>query len=289
MRGWAWGSSERKAVNMPGIEKGKVCIFGPGGSVGAVSVPVLARHYTLRLVDRAPIEQVVARQRNPIYPSWKSAPEPPHEWLQADITDYEQVERAMTGCDAVINLTVNRELPELAFRVNAVGVYNIMKAAAKLRPQRVIQTGVIMCWGYNHEGDIRYDFRVPDDITLHPGSQLYPLTKQLGLELATVFARRHGLDVLTLLFHRLRPHDALDGRDDDVVIPYSTAWDDLGDALTCALRAPTMPRPNEVFFICARMPMGKHDPDKAERLLGWKPKHNFEQFYTRPDTLGGKP
>jgi nucleoside-diphosphate-sugar epimerase len=267
---------------MPGIHSGKVCIFGPGGSVAAVSAPVLAQRFPLLPADREPIEAVIARQRDPIYPSWKSAPLPPHEWVEVDITDYDQVERAMTGCDAVINLSVNRTEPSQAFRVNAVGVYNIMKAAVKLRPQRIVQTGVIMVWGYGHEGDLRYDVRVPEDMPLHPGSQLYALSKQLGLEIATIFSMQHKLDVLTMVFHRLRPHDALDNRDDNVVIPYSTAWDDLGDALMCALRAPTMPRPNEVFHICARMPMGKYAPDKAERLLGWRPKHNFERFYTRP-------
>ena len=267
---------------MPGIEHGKICVFGAGGSVGAVSFPVLKQRYTVRLVDRDPIEAVIARKRNPIVPAWHDAPEPPHEWVQADLTDYEQVERAMTGCDAVVNLSVNRAVPEQAFRVNAVGVYNIMKAAAKLRPQRVVQTGVIMVWGYGHEGDLRYDYRVPEDMPLHPGSQLYGLSKQLGLETVTIFSMQHKIDALTIVFHRLRPHDALDDRDDNIVIPYSSAWDDLGGALECALRAPTMPRPNEVFHICARMPMGKYAPDKAERLLGWKPKHNFERFYHQP-------
>ena len=53
---------------MPGIEHGKVCVFGAGGSVGAISFPVLKQRYTVRLVDRDPIEAVVARKRNPIVP-----------------------------------------------------------------------------------------------------------------------------------------------------------------------------------------------------------------------------
>ena len=49
---------------MPGIEHGKVCVFGPGGSVGAISYPVLKQRYTLRLIDRDPIDAVVARRAN---------------------------------------------------------------------------------------------------------------------------------------------------------------------------------------------------------------------------------
>jgi len=272
---------------MPCIREGTVCIFGAGGPMGAAIAPVLAEHYTLRLADVAGLDEVLARPRGegpPFgWPRWSAPPEPPHEWRQADITDAAQVERTIEGCDAVINLSVNRDRPEQAFRVNAGGVFHILKAAATLRPKRIIQTGVIVVTGYGHDGDFRGDFRIPDDIPLHPGSNLYPLTKQLGLELATVFADRCGLDVMTFLFHRLRPHDRCDGRDDDVVIPYSTAWDDLGDAFLCGLRAPTAPRPNEVFFICGRIPTGKFAPDKAERLLSWRPRHSFERFYGLPD------
>jgi hypothetical protein len=28
--------------------------------------------------------------------------------------------------------------------------------------------------------------------------------------------------------------------------------------------------------------VGKYSPDKAERLLGWKPKHGFKDFYVQP-------
>jgi nucleoside-diphosphate-sugar epimerase len=267
---------------MSGLDSGAVAIFGAAGPVGAAIAEALAPHYTLRLIDLSPLEEVLGRyDADSRWPQWRQAPPEPHTWLQADVTDPEQVRQAMAGTDAVINLTVHRSQPERAFRVNSVGTYNLLRAAAEIRPKRLIQTGMLLAWGYGYEGDMRYDFRIPEDMPLHPGSQLYGLSKQLGHEMATVFARREGLDILTILFHRLRPHDAFDGRDADVVIPYSTAFDDLGPAMLCALRAETMPRPNEVFWICSEMPMGKFSPDKARRLLGWSPKHNFEDFYRR--------
>jgi nucleoside-diphosphate-sugar epimerase len=282
----SWALSEKEGIEMPPVLEGKVCVFGAGGPVGAISASLLSERYTMRFVDLAPIEQFLAKPHNPLWPGWSKAPEPPHEWVQADITDYAQVENALRGCDAVINLTVNRSKPELAFRVNAIGAYNIAKAAHKLGMKRFLQTGVIVVTGYGFDGDMRYDSRVPDDIPLHPGSNLYPLTKMLGHSLVDAWAERTGLDVITYVFHRLRPHDLLDNRDDNAVIPYSVAWEDLGPALLCGLRAPQMERPNERFFICARMPMGKYAPDKAERLLGWKPRHNFEKFYRLPKPEG---
>jgi nucleoside-diphosphate-sugar epimerase len=266
---------------MPGIDKGKVVVFGAGGPVGAVAMAELAPHYTLRLTDIADISDVLARPGSPIWPRWKQAPEPPHEWRTVDVTDYEQVLAAMDGCDAAINLTVNRSDVALAFRINCVGVFNIMKAAAEVGLRRVVNTGP---WNRNmdYEGDYRYEFDLPDEVPYRPGTGLYGHTKHLGLKVADSFARTTGLDVITLWLSRLRPADALDGRDDDVFQSFSIAWDDLARVFPCSLRAPRMERPNEVLFICAHNPVGKYSPDKAERLLGWKPQHQFEQFYTRP-------
>jgi nucleoside-diphosphate-sugar epimerase len=272
---------------MPAVNAGTVCILGAGGPVAAVSAELLAQSYSLRLVDSRSLEQILASGSDPRVPAhrprWTRELASPHEWIQADVACINELRQAMNGCQAVINLTVNREDPELAFAVNSYGAYAVGCAAADSQIQRLVQTGPFFVWGTNCEGDCRYEFPIPDDAHLRPGTVLYAHTKHIGHELTTVVAQERGLDVLTLLFHRLRPHDSLDNRDDNVVIPYSTAWEDLGSALLCALRAPTLPRPNERFFICARMPMNKCSPDKAERLLGWKPRHDFERFYRISD------
>ena len=59
----------------------------------------------------------------------------------------------------------------------------------------------------------------------------------------------------------------------------TVSWEDAGQAFLCGLRAPDLPRPYEVFSITARLPHGKYSPDKAERLLGWRPRHNFERLH----------
>ncbi|MFP4379407.1 MAG: NAD-dependent epimerase/dehydratase family protein [Candidatus Sumerlaeia bacterium] len=268
---------------MPAIEKGKVCIFGGGGPVARTVYDALKNDYEMRLVDIATLDEVQKRGTAKGFPK-PPVPEAPNEWRVADILDYDAVVEAMQGCDAVINLTVFRSEPVRAFKINLLGIYNIMKAAVELKPKRVIQTGpVVLSMGY--EGDYRYDYEIPDGFSPRPGgNNIYPLTKTMGNEVVTAFAEEHDLDVMTLLVSRLRPHDGLDDRDDNVMITYSTAWDDLGSPFYCALRAPQCPNPNETFFICSDLPMGKYKPEKAERLLGWKAKHDFRRFYTR----GGK-
>ncbi len=267
---------------MAGVDEGMICILGAGGPVGAVLYPVLAEHYRLRLTDIRPAADVVAgTKRRSVWPEWQCAPVPPHEWRTCDVTDYEQVLAVMSGCDAAVNLAVNRTDPGLAFPINVAGAYNIMKAAARTGLRRIVHTAV-ECRTLGYEGDYRYEFDIPDDAPRRPGTELYPHSKHLGMEVVQAFAEQRGLDVISLFLSRLRPAAQFDGRDDDVVQSFSVSWRDLAQAYLCALRAPEMPHPNEKFFICADLPIGKYSPAKAERLLRWTPRDRFERFLTRP-------
>jgi nucleoside-diphosphate-sugar epimerase len=258
-----------------------VCVFGAGGPVGRKVYETLKDHYRLRLTDIAGIEDVVARGGRGPWPTWTEGPESPHEWARVDVTKYGEVEAALAGCDAAINLTVNRSEPALAFAINVGGAYNILKAAAAQGLKRVIHTGPNTRTG-GYEGDYRYEYRIPDGVSMRPGTGLYGHTKHLSVEMATAMAEAEGLDVMTLLVSRLRPSDAYDHRDGDVVQCFSIAFEELGDPFLCALKAPECPHANEVFNICAALSMDKWRTDKSERLLGWKAKERFERFYTWP-------
>ncbi len=263
---------------MPGIEQGKVCIFGAGGPVGASAARALKEDYTLRLTDIREIEEI--REPQSPHAPMPARPEPPHEWRQVDVADYDQVLAAAEGMDALINVTVIR--PELvgAFQVSMVGAYNVMKAAAECGIRRVIHTGPRHLY-VGFEGDYKNDFDLPDDVPLHPGANLYALTKHLGGQIVRVFAEQHGIEVVCFLYCNFRPGDGGDAEDGSGVGPFTTSWEDTGDAFWYGLRAPSLPRPYEVFDICARLPHGMYGTDKAERLLGWTPKYDFERLYRR--------
>jgi len=270
---------------MPGIDMGKVCIFGAGGPVGASATQALKGDYILRLTDLRDIHDIQAENK----PQSKFAPmpvvpEPPHEWWQVDVTDYDQVKEAASGMDALINVTVLR--PELvaAFRVNMVGAYNVMKAAVSCGIRRVIHTGPRHT-RLVHEGDYWYDFDVPDEAPLHPGTDLYALTKYLGGQVVRVFAEQHSLEVVCFLFCHFRPGNGKDANPGSGVSPFTTSWEDTGTAFRYGLRVPKLPHSYEVFDICARLPHGKFGSEKAERLLGWRPEYNFERLYKRSENL----
>ena len=97
-----------------------VLILGATGQLGPYVVKALEEKHTLRLTD---INEVV---------------DTPHEYMQVDVSDIDAVATVAEGMDAIINLSVLRWDPKLAFDVNARGCYNAMSAAVKHGIRRVI-------------------------------------------------------------------------------------------------------------------------------------------------------
>jgi nucleoside-diphosphate-sugar epimerase len=264
-----------------GLASGKVCIFGAGGPVGAAAQAALQDDYTLRLTDILDVKDIDSAEPQSKGAPLPTLPQPPHEWLTVDVGDYDQVLAAAEGMDALINTSVLRHDLDRSFRVNTVGAYNVVKAAVACGIKKVIHTGPRHT-RLGFEGDYWPDFRIPDEAPLHPGSDLYALTKCLGGEIVQTFAERHDLEVITFLYCSFRPADAGDSAPGSGVHPLAIAWEDTGEPFAYALRADRMPNNYEVFDIVADLPHGKFGTSKAERLLGWKPKHNFEMLYRKP-------
>ena len=266
---------------MAAIMSGNVCIFGAGGPVGAMAARALAQDYTLRLTDLRDIEDILAENTpQSQYAPLPARPAPPHQWRQVDVSDYGQVLAAARGMDALINITVLRAELIPAFQVNLIGAYNIMKAAVACGVKRVIHTGprhTIL----GFEGDYWPDFDVPDEAPLHPGADLYALTKHLGGEVVRVFAEKYQLEVLCFLYTSFRPGDGGEAAYGSGVHPLTVAWEDTGSPFWHGLRVPSLPNPYEVFDICVDLPHGKFGTRKAQRLLGWQPQYNFERLYKR--------
>jgi nucleoside-diphosphate-sugar epimerase len=266
-----------------GLEEGRVCIFGAGGPVGAAAQAALKDTYTLRLTDVRDVQEILeAGSPQSKGAPLPTAPEPPHEWHQVDVGDYAQVLAAAEGMDALINVSVLRHDLVPAFRVNTVGAYNVMKAAVACGIKKVIHTGPRHT-RLGFEGDYWPDFRVTDDAALHPGSDLYALTKCLGGEIVQTFAESHDMDVITFLYCSFRPANGGDASDGSGVHPFAISWEDTGEPFAHALKADRLPNNYEVFDIMADLPHGKFGSSKAERLLGWKPQHNLRRLYTHGD------
>jgi nucleoside-diphosphate-sugar epimerase len=258
----------------------RVVIFGAGGPLAAITAQALEPDHVLRLTDRRPLADIVAAGK----PQSRGAPFPrvlehPHEARAVDVTDYAQVLDAMRGMDAAINMTVVRPDPVEAFRVNTLGAYNVVKAALESGVRRLVQTGPQqvtnpMAGGYWSDVDL------PSDVPPRPGVALYFISKFLGQEIVRVFAEEHGLEVPTLVFGPFTNPD--DCEPDQLgCYPFLVSWADAAEAVRGALRAPSFPRPFEVFNILADLPHGKYRTDRAKELLHWQPRDSLDVHWRR--------
>jgi len=255
----------------------KVVLIGAGGGVGRYVWDRLRDEFDVVLADRSPLDHVGSYS-----PGWNREPRPANEqWREVDVTDLAAVKNLVQGADAVVNLTVVRDRVDAAFAVNLGGAYNVCRACAETRVPRLIHTGP---WARvnRYEGDYRYEYDLDDNIPYRAGTWLYPHSKFLSAIVARSFAEELGQPTFTFWISRIRPGDALDGRDDDVFIPFSVSWEDLAEAIHCGLVADPSERIYEEFFICAPTPQEKYHPRKAIDLLGWRPRDHFAAFYQRP-------
>jgi len=182
--------------------------------------------------------------------------------------------------DAIVNLSVVRRDPVLAFHVNTLGCHHVMQAAVEHGIRRVINTGPhFTVAGPRYE---RWDHGIGPDVPPHPGTGLYPLTKSLGQEICRAFTEVHDLHVVELLFYILRDKEQLKRGAGGV--PFIVSWADCAGAFRLALQIDParLPSKCEVFFIFGDVPQGKFLNDKAKQILGFAPKDDVSLLWRSP-------
>ena len=276
----AQGRKMERLTGTPGGVARRVVIFGAGGPLAAATTEALVHDHILRLTDIRPLADIVAENK----PQSVGAPlprllGPPHEVRVADVTDPEDVLEAARDMDAIINCSVLRWDPVESFRVNMLGAYNVMRAAVECGIRRVVHTGPGHVT-HPHPASYWYDFDVCADVPQRPMT-IYNLTKFLGQEICRIFAYEYDLEVPALLYGNfINPENPYPAGPLGAWV-WLQSWDDGAQAIRQALRAPSFPRPYEVFHILADLPHGKYTNDKAKRLLNWQPRDRFEPLWRR--------
>ena len=254
-----------------------VVVFGAGGPLGAALAEELAPHYTVRLTDVKPVEELMNIPPQSPGAPLPVPPQPPHEWRVVDVRDAAQVHAACAGMDAIVNVSVVRHDPVDAFRVNAIGAFNVMQAAVAHGIKRVVHTGPFML-GQRGGGGYDWDTFLVDDIAPRPGIWwVYLPSKLLGQEICRIFAEHYGLCVPTLTFAQFVNPQVLPNR----ISTLAVSWMDAANAIRCALAVDGLPSPYEYMHIGADTPLGVFPNEKAKRLLGWQPRDRFEEVYAR--------
>jgi len=242
-----------------------VLLIGANGYLGPHVVQALAPHHHLRITDIKAAPPEIKREFAG------------HEFMDVDVTSWDQVMEAAEGMDAIINLSVVRRDPVLAFRVNMLGCYNMMRAAVRRHIRRIINTGPhFTVTGPSYE---RFDHAISPDVPPHPGTGLYPLTKSLGQEICRAFTLSHDVYVQEYLFYSFR--DAAQLTPGAGGVPFVVSWADAAVVFRLGLEIALARLPSrcEAFFVCADSPQRKFFNDKTKQVLGFAPKDDVSLLW----------
>ena len=209
-------------------------------------------------------------------------------FYKIDISNLKEVLEISQNVDAIINLSVYRNSRDLAFNVNTLGTYNMMKAAEEHKIPRIINTGPhFVLAGPSYE---TYDFNINSDITNQSGVNIYALTKSLGNEICKVFADNNEfIYVQTLLFYHLYSEELILGGSDkkfdklrESINPFSVTWEDAAMAIKLALEIELekLDSRAETYFISEDLPHKKFTNSKAKNTLGWTPRNKLKPLWS---------
>ncbi|MDA0747088.1 MAG: NAD(P)-dependent oxidoreductase [bacterium] len=149
----------------------RVLITGAAGFVCDILLTHWENRYSLRLADINPVKTPGS-----------------HEFVYADITDYDSVYRACEGIDTVIHLAADPSPSADFYRtllsLNVVGAYNAFHAAAEAGCKRIVfASSVNAVLGYQGQE------AVLPDVPIYP-TNVYGATKCWGEALARVYMER---------------------------------------------------------------------------------------------------
>ncbi|GAA3113686.1 NAD-dependent epimerase/dehydratase family protein [Streptosporangium carneum] len=158
---------------------GRVLVTGAAGTMGTS-----LRGTLLRRIARVRLSDI-----RPVGPT-----EPHEEFVHADLTDLGQVRAVVRGTDAVIHLGGIPD--ETGFDAlkgpNLEGVYNVFEACRLEQVPRVVNTSSNRITGF-HPVD-----RTLDGLEAVRPDGLYGAAKAFGEALASLYADRFGLDVVSV-------------------------------------------------------------------------------------------
>ncbi len=271
----------------------RIAITGGSGGVGrAITELALAQGHSVVSIDRLRPEQTDARANL--------------EFVEVDITHYDDVEQALRGCDALVHMAAipapGQHPDHVVHNNNVVGSYNALRAAAELGITHVCQASSVNATGLSYSRQPHYDYFPLDE--QHPtyNEDPYSLSKWICEQQGDSIARRYEhMTISSMRFHAVVPERATAAEYYNQIglVPTKHLWaytrfDSAARACLLALRADF--NGHEAFYIVAPhtvmdtpslelkqqffpdVPLrgdlsanqGFFNCSKAERLLGWK-------------------
>jgi nucleoside-diphosphate-sugar epimerase len=271
----------------------RIAITGGSGGVGRAIIELaLAQGHAVVSIDRVRPKQADARADL--------------EFVEADITHYDDVEQALRGCDALVHMAAipapGQHPDHVVHNNNVVGSYNALRAAAELGITHVCQASSVNATGFSYSRQPHYDYFPLDE--QHPtyNEDPYSLSKWICEQQGDSIARRYeNMTISSMRFHAVvrERATAVEHYKQIGLAPTKHLWaytrfDSAARACLLALTADF--KGHEAFYIVAPhtvidtpslelkrqffpdVPLrsdlsgnqGFFNCGKAERLLGWK-------------------
>ena len=279
----------------------KVLITGAAGVLGSTVTAMLGAEggFEIRLTDLVPLETT-------------------YEFVQADLAQWEQAQGLCAGIDQVLHIAAVHLWKEYTaaqyIDCNIKGTYHLLQAAAEAGVQRVIYTSSTSAMGYtaNCPEELPFDESKP----CQPGNDIYSISKRVGEQFCEMFRYESGLDCLMLRPGCFVPHEEEDASFWLGLLTACVHHEDVARAHVLALKSAVK---NEAIIITAKTPFTPADTqalltdappvilkyypqairlkelgielpqhlscfyniEKAEKLLGYHPEFNFEQWLAK--------
>ncbi len=234
-------------------------------------------------------------------------------FVETDLTDVGQVAGLLRDCDALVHLGAIpspwRHADEVVFTNNVNATYAVLQAAWITGIEKVVFASSASAYGMAWSKASRPPLYVPVD-EAHPFlvADPYGLSKEVDERIAEMFHRRSGMQIIGLRFHQVvlpseyaamdaaggidpagNPNNLwayIDGRDAAESIRLALEVDGLGfEAFNITAADTFRIEPTEELLDTYLPDVERRAPipgnvslftiEKAERLLGWTPRHSW--------------
>ena len=265
-------------------------------------------------LGRRVVQLLVDQGREVLATDQLAADDLPTEFVRCDLGDAGTVAEILSGAEGVIHMGAipgpQRAEPRVIFENNVAADFNVMMSAAELGLRRVVFSSSAFGMGWAHDGNAFVPLYLPLDEE-HPMMPFEPygLTKQVGEDIGRMIARNSDTTVVSLRFTNVAlpevqaefpwpaptPQDPLtlvmwayaDAR--DVAEAHVLALDAEIEEYEAFMLAQPSSRFAEPTIDLAKRNFGDRveireglegtasviSTAKAQRLLGWKPRHDW--------------
>ena len=267
-------------------------------------------------LGRRVVQLLVDQNREVLATDQLAADDLPAEFVCCDLVDAEAVEGILKDAEAVVHMGAipgpQREDPKVIFDNNVASTFNVMMSAAELGLRRVVFSSSAFGMGWAHDGNAFVPLYLPLDEE-HPMMPFEPygLSKQVGEDIGRMIARNSDTTVVSLRFTNVAlpevqaefpwPAPTPENPLTLVMWAYAEAGD-VAEAHVLALDAeieeyeafmiaqpssrfkePTIDLVKNNFGDRVEIREGLNgaasviSTEKAQRLLGWRPRYDWMQ------------